>query len=114
MATRHGRLTLRILGLEIFRDKGIAYLHIEKTREFKALQTDIVNLTACLPCTPIVMDWQWTPHVSFARANANARFEQWKQLPRQSGEVAAEWLELSDWDSLERRYRLASQTFGSA
>jgi 2'-5' RNA ligase len=108
IATRRHRLTLKILGLEMFKDKGIAYLRIEKTRELKALRTDIVNMTTRSPWASVVMDWQWTPHISIARVKSNTQLEQWKRLPRQAGEVVAEWLEFLDWDGLDKQYRLAT------
>ena len=108
IATRHRRLTLKVSGLEMFKDKGIVYLHIEKTRELKALRAEIVNLTTRSSWASVVMDWQWTPHISIAREKPNTQQEHWKHLPRQGGAVIAEWLEFLDWDSLDKQYRFVT------
>lgn len=108
IAHRHNRMRLRILGLGMFEDKGIVYLHIEKTRALKALRRDIVNLTTHVPWTSAIMDWQWTPHISIAKTKVNIPSEQWKYLSHQSGEVELEWLEFLDWDKMDKQYRLAT------
>jgi 2'-5' RNA ligase len=116
IANRHSSMTLKILGIGKFEDKGVVYLHIEKTRALKALRADIINLTTCTPWTSVIMDWQWTPHISIAKTKSDIQLEQWKVQTYQSGEVEVEWVEFMDSDKMDQQYRLATQktpdTFG--
>ena len=108
IASRYSKMTLRILGVGTFKDKGVVCLSIEKTRALQALQSEIINMTTPGPWISTIRGWKWTPHISIARIGSNSRqWRKWEYQPHQSGEIEAKWLELTDWDKLDKRYELA-------